>query len=44
MTSNGSVNSRFLQSLSDPLGQRPGQTYIGKNFHQTHFITMHRPD
>ena len=31
-----------MQSFGDKLGKLIGQSFLGKQFHQTHFITFNR--
>ena len=37
------INSKFIQLFCDNLGRWTGQYFLGKQFHQIHFITIYIP-
>ena len=40
---NKKINSEFIRLFGDDLGRWTGQSFLGKQFHQIHFITIYRP-
>ena len=43
LCSKGKINSKFIGLVGDDLGRWTGQSFLGKQFHQIHFLTIYRP-